>query len=159
MLLAPQVRDYIVGTNGVANTITGGLEADTIIITTQTVDTVVFATNTVATTDVITGFTFPTDVFSLSVTQNGAVATVNRIANSANGAAAGASVVEVVSGATTLGATTNVIAVNGTFTNVAAVITAIGGGTRAVTTNTSLTANSDLVVAWSNGTDLLYLHH
>jgi len=148
--------DVLTGGEG-SDILQGNAAADSIILTetVQVVDTVRFAADTVDTTDTITGFSISGgDLLRLSVTQNTAVAAVGRIANANNGAvAAGASVVEVIAAATTLGATTNVIVLSGTFANDAAMITAIGGGTRAVTLAANPTANNDYIVIYTNGTN------
>jgi len=147
--------DYIVG-SATAGVFTGGTGADYIKLNSTAADTVVLAANTAATTDTIAGFTIGSDVLQISVTQNGAVAAVNRIANGNDGAvAAGAAVVKVVSAAATLGATDNVIVISGTIADDTALLAAIGnGGTRALTSAAANpTDNSDFIVVYSNGTD------
>jgi hypothetical protein len=159
-----------------ANTITGGALNDTItggaLIDTITLgsgsDTVVFAAASLAglgagaastaVADSITGATLGAtaaggDVFNISIT-NGQTGLL--IANGNNGTvAAGAAVVEVIAAntATTLGATTNVIAMTTTYADSDALLAAIGTGAARLTQATILTANSDLVIVWSDGTN------
>jgi hypothetical protein len=146
--------DTIIGGAG-ADTITGGAGADTITTGTGS-DTVVLAANTAATTDTITDFSIAGgDVLSLSVTQNTAVAAINRIANGNDGAvAAGAAVVQHVGvAAAALGATTNVIVVDGAYANIAAVLTNIGTANVVSSAAANPTDNNDYVIVWSDGTN------
>lgn len=155
--------DIIVG-GALNDTITGAGGVDAITLGTGS-DTVMIGANligaTAAAADSVTGFTFGAtasggDIISLSVTQNGAVAAVDRITNGGdNAVAAGAAVVQVVSGAATVAAATNVIALSGTFADEATMVTAINtGGSRALTVQTAdPTNNVDYAILWSNGTN------
>jgi Ca2+-binding RTX toxin-like protein len=160
------LADNITGT-ALNDTIIGGAGADVITLGTGT-DTTVFAAAsltgiaagaaTTALADRITGATFGAiagggDVFNISIT-NGQTGLA--IADANNGlVVAGAATVEVIAAATatTLGATTNVIAMTTTYADSTALLAAIGTGNARLTEASTLTANRDLVIVWSNGTD------
>jgi Ca2+-binding RTX toxin-like protein len=141
--------DVITGGTG-ADTITTGTGSDTVVLAAGSMGAV--GVNTSA--DTITDFAQATDTIQFSITgQTGSL-----VSNGKNVAvAAGAAVVQHIadSTATTLGETTNVVVLDGTFTSVAAMITAIGGssGSTKLTEAASFTANSDLVVVWTDGTN------
>jgi Ca2+-binding RTX toxin-like protein len=153
-------QDSLIGGLG-ADTIIGGSGADLITLTesTSAIDQVQFAQNVAATSDTISGFSIAGgDQLRFSVTQNGTggVATVNRITNGGNGAVAdtNAAAREVITGATTLNAATNIIVLSGTFANDTAMLAAIGnGGSRALTAASSADANSDWLVIYSDGSN------
>ncbi len=148
-----------VTTGSGAATITGGAGADAITLTSTSADTVILAPGTSTTVDTITGFTPASDILSISITaQAGSL-----VSNGNNGAvtAAATPVVQhaLTATATTIAAATNILVLDATYADIAAVTTAIvAGGSTALTETTAFTANSDFLVAWTNGTNsYLYL--